>query len=117
MTSGLYAPRARHHPGVTGGAGFGRTIGVFVAAAVLLLAFVGWERRVKDPLVLFSIFRLQTLTAANIAGFVLGTALDVPDPHAVHAAGAGPEPARDRLGYLAVAGTAIIWANVARRRW
>ena len=29
----------------------------------------------KDPLVPFSIFRLQTLTAANIVGFILGTAL------------------------------------------
>ena len=38
----------------------------------------------------FSIFRLRTLVGANIAGLVLGTAMfgDVPDAHAVHAAGA-----------------------------
>src|SRR5215510_1387351 len=41
--------------GITQGHGWGwtsgRTIGVFVIAAVLLLAFVIWEQRVKDPLV------------------------------------------------------------------
>ena len=51
------------------------TIGVFAASAVLLLAFIGWEQRARDPLVPFSIFRLQTLTAANVVGFILGTAL------------------------------------------
>ena len=52
-----------------------KTIGVFAAAAVLLAAFALWEQRQRDPLVPFSIFRLQTLTAANVAGFVMGTAL------------------------------------------
>src|ERR671919_275794 len=51
------------------------TIGVFAAAAILLAAFVLWERQLRDPLVSFSIFRLQTLAAANIAGFIMGTAL------------------------------------------
>ena len=105
--------------GITQGYGWGwssgRTVGVFVASALLLLAFIGWERRVKDPLVPFSIFRLQTLTAANIVGFILGTALfamfliltlymqQVLDL----------SPLETGVGYLAVAGTAIIWANVA----
>jgi EmrB/QacA subfamily drug resistance transporter len=105
--------------GITQGHGWGwtsgRTIGVFVLAAALLIAFVGWEQRVKDPLVPFSIFRLQTLTAANIVGFILGTALfamflmlslymqQVLDL----------SPLETGVGYLAVAGTAIIWANVA----
>jgi EmrB/QacA subfamily drug resistance transporter len=105
--------------GITQGQGWGwssaETIGVFATAAVLLLAFVGWELRVQDPLVPFSIFRLQTLTAANIAGFILGTALfamflmltlymqQVLDL----------SPIETGVGYLAVAGTAIIWANVA----
>ena len=65
--------------GVTQGRGWGwgsaETIGVFVASAALLVAFVVWEQRVKDPLVPFSIFRLQTLTAANIVGLFLGTGL------------------------------------------
>jgi predicted MFS family arabinose efflux permease len=62
-----------------------------------------------------SIFRLQTLAAANVAGFVMGTALfsmflmltlymqQVLDF----------SPMKTGLGYLAVAGTAVIWANVA----
>jgi EmrB/QacA subfamily drug resistance transporter len=93
----------------------GKTIGVFVAAAVLLAAFVLWERRQQAPLVPFSIFRLQTLTAANVAGFVMGTALFsmflmltlyMQQVLVLSALRTG-------LGYLAVAGTAVIWANVA----
>src|SRR3990170_7835308 len=54
----------------------GKTIAVFVASAILHVAFLAWEQRQRDPLVPLSIFvRLQTLTAANIVGFVLGTAL------------------------------------------
>jgi EmrB/QacA subfamily drug resistance transporter len=93
----------------------GRTIGVFVVSAALLLAFVGWELRVKDPLVPFSIFRLRTLTGANVVGFVLGTAmfamflmLTLYMQQVL-----GYSPLQTGIGYLAVAGTAIIWANVA----
>src|SRR5262249_47683316 len=53
----------------------GRTIGVFAASVALLLGFIAQERRASHPLVPFSIFRLQTLTAANIVMFILGTAL------------------------------------------
>ena len=79
------------------------------------LAFVVWERRVKDPLVPFSIFRLQTLTAANVVGLFLGTGmfamflmltLYMQQVLAF-------SPLKTGVGYLAVAGTAIIWANVA----
>jgi EmrB/QacA subfamily drug resistance transporter len=105
--------------GITQGHGWGwtsvETLGVFAAAAVLLLAFVGWELRVRDPLVPFSIFRLQTLTAANVAGFVLGTALfamflmlTLYMQQVLQLT-----PIETGVGYLAVAGTAIIWANVA----
>ena len=50
----------------------GRTIGLLVAAAVLLAAFVAVEARQRSPLVPFSIFRTKTLTGANAAGFLLG---------------------------------------------
>jgi predicted MFS family arabinose efflux permease len=93
----------------------GKTIGVFAISAVLLVAFVIWEQRVKDPLVPFSIFRLQTLTAANIVGFILGTALfamflmlSLYMQQVLKLS-----PLETGVGYLAVAGTAIIWANVA----
>ncbi len=105
--------------GITQGYGWGwtstKTIGVFAASAVLLLAFIGWERRVKDPLVPLSIFRLQTLTAANIVGFIMGTALfamflmlTLYMQQVLRLT-----PIETGVGYLAVAGTAIIWANVA----
>ena len=105
--------------GITQGHGWGwesaKTIMAFVASAVLLGAFALWEQRERQPLVPFSIFRLQTLTAANVAGFIMGTALfsmfliltlymqDV----------LGFSPLKTGVGYLAVAGTAVIWANVA----
>jgi EmrB/QacA subfamily drug resistance transporter len=105
--------------GITQGYGWGwgsaRTLGVFVASAVLLAAFALWEQRQREPLMPFSIFRLQTLTAANVAGFIMGTALfsmflmltlymqQVLDF----------SPLKTGIGYLAVAGTAVIWANVA----
>jgi EmrB/QacA subfamily drug resistance transporter len=105
--------------GITQGHGWGwgsaETIGVFAAAAALLLAFVGWESRVKDPLVPFSIFRLQTLTAANVAGFIMGTALFAMFLMLTlyMQQVLGLSPIETGVGYLAVAGTAIIWANVA----
>ena len=105
--------------GITQGQQWGwdsaRTIGVFVAAGALLLGFAGWEQRQRDPLVPFSIFRLQTLTAANIAGFIMGTAmfsmflmLTLYMQEVL-----GYSPLETGVAYLAVAGTAVIWANVA----
>jgi EmrB/QacA subfamily drug resistance transporter len=93
----------------------GKTTAVFAAAALLLAAFALWERRQHEPLVRFSIFRLQTLSAANVAGLIMGTAMfsmflmlslymqQVLEFSAL----------RTGVGYLAVAGTAVIWANVA----
>ena len=91
------------------------TLGVFAASLVLFVAFVLWERRQSEPLVPFSIFRLQTLTAANVAGFIMGTALfsmflmlTLYMQQVL-----GMSALKTGLGYLAVAGTAVIWANVA----
>ncbi|MGH3064854.1 MAG: DHA2 family efflux MFS transporter permease subunit [Gaiellaceae bacterium] len=105
--------------GITQGRGWGWTsaeaIGAFAASAVLLLGFVAWERRANDPLVPFSIFRLQTLAAANVVGFVMGTALFAMFLMLTlyMQQVLGLSPLRTGFGYLAVAGTAIIWANVA----
>src|SRR5256714_264737 len=44
-------------------------------AAVLLVAFLAVESRVKDPLMPFKIFRVRTLAGANVAGLLLGVAL------------------------------------------
>jgi EmrB/QacA subfamily drug resistance transporter len=97
------------------GWGSARTIGLFAAAAVLLVAFVAREARTPEPLMPLSIFRLRTLVGANIAGLILGTVLfamflmltlymqQVLDY----------SPLRTGVAYLAVAGTAIIWSAVA----
>jgi EmrB/QacA subfamily drug resistance transporter len=97
------------------GWGSGATIGVFAVAAVLLAVFVAWESRVKDPLMPFSIFRLQTLTASNVAGFTLGTALFAMFLMLTlyMQQVLGYSPIETGFAYLAVAGTAVIWANVA----
>src|SRR6058998_2469761 len=44
----------------------GRTIGLLALSGLILAAFVLWEMRVTAPLTPFSIFRIRTLTAANI---------------------------------------------------
>jgi len=91
------------------------TIGLFVASAVILGGFLLWESRAKDPLMPFSIFRLRTLVGANIAGFILGTALfgmflmltlymqEV----------LGYSAMKTGVAYLAVAGSAIVTSGIA----
>jgi EmrB/QacA subfamily drug resistance transporter len=54
------------------GWGATRTIGVLAAAAVLLAAFLLIERRVTDPILPLSIFRVRTVAGANAAGLLLG---------------------------------------------
>ena len=93
----------------------GRTIGVFVASAALLAGFVGWELRAAEPLMRFGIFRTTTVLGANVAGFILGTALfsmflmlTLYMQQVL-----GYSAMKTGVAYLAVAGTSIIWANVA----
>ena len=54
------------------GWGATRTIAVLMAAAILLVAFLVIETRVKSPLLPLSIFRLRTVAGANVAGLLLG---------------------------------------------
>jgi EmrB/QacA subfamily drug resistance transporter len=91
------------------------TIGLFAAAGALLAGFIGWESRAKEPLVPFSIFRLRTVSAANIAGLILGTVtfsmflmLTLYMQQVL-----GYSPMKTGVAYLAVAGTAIVWSGVA----
>jgi EmrB/QacA subfamily drug resistance transporter len=97
------------------GWGSAETIGLFVAAGVLLAGFVGWEARAKEPLMPFSIFRIRTVSAANIAGLILGTVtfsmflmLTLYMQQVL-----GYSPMKTGVAYLAVAGTAIVWSGVA----
>jgi EmrB/QacA subfamily drug resistance transporter len=58
-------------------AGWGstKTIGLLALAVALIAAFVVIELRSKAPLVPFRIFRLRTLTGANVVGLLLGASL------------------------------------------
>jgi EmrB/QacA subfamily drug resistance transporter len=51
------------------------TIGLLVAAAVLIVGFVVIELRSKAPLLPMRIFRLRSLTASNVSGLLLGGAI------------------------------------------
>jgi EmrB/QacA subfamily drug resistance transporter len=51
------------------------TIGLLVAAVVLIVGFVVIELRSKAPLLPMRIFRLRSLTAANVSGLLLGGAI------------------------------------------
>jgi EmrB/QacA subfamily drug resistance transporter len=58
-------------------AGWGsfQTIGLLALSVGLLLAFTVIELRTKDPLVPFRIFRLPTVTGANVSGLLIGASL------------------------------------------
>src|SRR5262249_44728906 len=51
------------------------TLGFFVVAAVLLTSFVLIEMRTKAPLVRLSIFRIRSLTTANIVMFLVASGM------------------------------------------
>jgi EmrB/QacA subfamily drug resistance transporter len=58
-------------------AGWGstQTILTLVGAVVMFAAFVAVERRSPAPLVPFSIFRIRTITGANVVGTLVGASL------------------------------------------
>ena len=93
-----------------------KTIGIFAASVALLAGFVVRELRASDPLMSFSIFRIKTVTGANIAGFILGTALfsmflmlTLYMQQVL-----GYSPLETGIAYIAVAGGSIVWAMVAQ---
>jgi len=51
------------------------TIGLFAVSAALIAAFIVIELRAKAPLMPLGIFRLRSLTGANIVGLLLGAAI------------------------------------------
>ncbi len=57
------------------GWGSAQTIGLLALAAALIGAFVAIELRSDAPLVPFRIFRLRTLTGANVVGLLVGASL------------------------------------------
>ncbi len=94
----------------------GRTIGLLVASGVLLLAFVAIERRNRTPLVPFRIFRVRTVTGANISGVFLGFVvfanfflLTLYVQQVLHYS-----PVKTGLTFLATAGTVIPVAGLSQ---
>src|SRR5436190_18362774 len=57
------------------GWGTTETIGLLAGSAALIVAFVAIELRSKAPLLPMRIFRLRTLTGANVTAFLLGTSV------------------------------------------
>jgi len=60
---------------VRAGWGSTQTISLMAISLALIIVFVAIERRSVAPLVPFKIFRLRSLTGANIIGLLLGAAL------------------------------------------
>jgi EmrB/QacA subfamily drug resistance transporter len=58
-------------------AGWGsvQTIGLLGITALLFAAFIAIERRSSSPVVPFRIFRIQTVTGANVVGLMIGASL------------------------------------------
>jgi EmrB/QacA subfamily drug resistance transporter len=93
----------------------GETIAFFATAIALLVGFVAWELRHSEPLMRFGIFGIRTVSGANVAGFIMGTALFAMFLMLTlyMQQVLGYSAMRTGLAYLAVAGTAIIWSGVA----
>ena len=84
---------------------------------MLLVGFVLRETRTKDPLMSFSIFKIKTVAGANIAGFILGTALfsmflmlTLYMQQVL-----GYSAMKTGVAYIAVAGSVIVWSMVAQQ--
>ncbi len=98
------------------GWGSGQTIGVLIASAALLAAFLVIETRSPSPLVPLAFFRKRTPTGANLIGFLLGTAifgmfflLSLYMQQIL-----GYSPVQTGVGYLAVALTVIVAAGASQ---
>jgi EmrB/QacA subfamily drug resistance transporter len=98
------------------GWGSTRTILLLVASVAILAVFALIEVRSRSPLVPFRIFRLRTLTAANVVGFLLGAVIFanffVLTLYVQQVL--GWSALRTGVTFLATAGTTVIWAGVAQ---
>jgi EmrB/QacA subfamily drug resistance transporter len=93
----------------------GQTLSMFAVSLVLLVSFVGWEVRHPEPLMRFGILRTKTISGANVAGFIMGTAmfamflmLTLYMQQVL-----GYSAMKTGVAYLAVAGTAIFTSAIA----
>jgi EmrB/QacA subfamily drug resistance transporter len=75
LTPGLFALVIALFEGNTWGWSSGRTIGLFVAAAVLLGAFAFVELRQRSPMFEFRLFRVPTFTGAQTTAFAISSGM------------------------------------------
>jgi len=101
----------------THGWGATSTIASLIGAAVLLVAFVVRETRAAAPLMPLGIFRIRTVTGANIASVLLGTVvfasfflLTLYVQNVLHYSAL-----KTGLTFLATAGTSVVVAGFAQR--
>ncbi|HST14633.1 MAG TPA: MFS transporter [Gaiellaceae bacterium] len=96
--------------------GSAKTLLLLAASVALLAAFLVIEARTKDPLMPFHIFRIRTVSGANISALLLGASLfanfflltlyvqEV----------LGWSALKTGLTFIATAGSAVLWAGVAQ---
>jgi EmrB/QacA subfamily drug resistance transporter len=93
----------------------GKTVSFFAASVLMLVGFLAWEQRHPEPLMRLGILRIKTVSGANVAGFIMGTAtfslflmLTLYMQQVL-----GYSPMKTGVGYLAVAGGAIFTSAIA----
>jgi EmrB/QacA subfamily drug resistance transporter len=94
----------------------GRTIGLLIASGALFVAFLVIETRSPSPMVSFDIFRIRTVTGANVCGFFLGAVvfanfflLTLYVQQVL-----GYSALKTGLTFLATAGTVVLLAGVSQ---
>jgi EmrB/QacA subfamily drug resistance transporter len=93
----------------------GKTVTYFAVSLASLVGFIAWELRHPEPLMRFGILRTKTIAGANVAGFIMGTAmfamflmLTLYMQQVL-----GYSAMKTGVAYLAVAGTAIFTSAIA----
>src|SRR5437763_9438381 len=98
------------------GWGSARTILLLLASVALLAAFTVWELRTQAPIMPFRIFRIRSLAAANVVGFLLGAVIFanffVLTLYVQQVL--GWSALKTGITFLATAGTTVIWAGVSQ---
>jgi EmrB/QacA subfamily drug resistance transporter len=75
LTAGLFALVLGLFRGADWGWSSGRIVGLFAAAAVLLVVFALIELRQESPMFDFSLFRIPTFTGAQITAFTISSGM------------------------------------------
>jgi EmrB/QacA subfamily drug resistance transporter len=98
------------------GWGSARTILLLIASVAILALFTVIEMRSRSPLMPFRIFRIRSVLAANVVGFLLGAVIFanflVLTLYVQQVL--GWSALKTGVTFLATAGTTVIWAGVAQ---